>query len=136
MKTSEVIYIGQLRTECKHLRSGEKIITDAPVDNKGKGEAFSPTDLTATSLATCMITTMAIAAETHQIPMEGAKAEVLKIMASDPRRIAGIEVDIYMPPLDYSDKQKRILENAAKTCPVGRSLHPDLKEVLRIHWHT
>jgi putative redox protein len=69
MKTSEVIYIGQLRTECKHLRSGEKIITDAPVDNKGKGEAFSPTDLTATSLATCMITTMAIAAETHQIPM-------------------------------------------------------------------
>jgi putative redox protein len=136
MKTSEVIYIGQLRTECKHLRSGEKIITDAPVDNKGKGEAFSPTDLTATSLATCMITTMAIAAETHQIPMEGAKAEVLKIMASDPRRIDGIEVDIYMPPLDYSDKQKRILENAAKTCPVGRSLHPDLKEVLRIHWHT
>ncbi len=136
MKTSEVKYLGHLRTECTHLRSGDKILTDAPVDNKGKGEAFSPTDLTATSLASCMITTMAIAADTHNIPMEGAKAEVLKIMASDPRRIAGIEVDIYMPPLDYSDKQKRILENAAKTCPVGRSLHPDLKEVLRIHWHT
>lgn len=134
MKTAEVIYLGNLRTEATHLRSNQKMITDAPIDNQGKGEAFSPTDLTATSLATCILTTMAIAAKTHEITMEGAKAEVLKIMANDPRRIASIEVDIFMPKENYNDKQKTILERAAKTCPVVRSLHPDLKEVIRFHW--
>ncbi len=134
MKTAEVLYTGDLRTETKHLRSGQCFVTDAPVDNQGKGEAFSPTDLAATSLACCMITTMGIAAKTHGIAMEGARAEVLKIMANDPRRIASIEVDIYMPNKAFSHKEKVILEKAAHSCPVSRSLHPDLKEVLRIHW--
>ncbi|HRG67451.1 MAG: OsmC family protein [Saprospiraceae bacterium] len=134
MKTAEVIYTGDLRTQTTHIRSGQSFITDAPVDNQGKGEAFSPTDLAATSLACCMITTMGIAAKTHEIDMKGARAEVLKIMANDPRRIASIEVDIYMPDLPFSPKEKIILEKAANACPVKRSLHPDLKEVLRIHW--
>lgn len=134
MKTAEVIYTGDLRTQTTHIRSGQTFITDAPIDNQGKGEAFSPTDLAATSLACCMITTMGIAAKTHGINMNGARAEVLKIMASDPRRIGSIEVDIYMPDLAFSHKEKVILEKAANACPVNRSLHPDLKEVLRIHW--
>ena len=134
MKTSEVIYLGNLRTQATHLRSGEKIISDAPVDNKGKGEAFSPTDLTATSLASCMITTMAIAAMAHDIPMLEASAEVLKVMANDPRRIAAIEVDLYMPKIPYDNKQKSILEKTALTCPVSRSLHPDLEQIIRFHW--
>lgn len=134
MKTAEIIYLGNLRTEATHIRSGESIITDAPVDNKGKGEAFSPTDLTATSLGTCMITTMCISAQNHEFPFEQSSAEVLKIMANDPRRIDAIEVDLYLQDLDYSDKQKTILEKAALTCPVARSLHPDLKQIVRFHW--
>lgn len=134
MKTAEVIYLGNLRTEATHIRSGESIFTDAPVDNKGKGEAFSPTDLTATSLATCMITTMAIAAKSHEITLEEVSAEVLKIMANDPRRIEAIEIDLYLPNIDYTDKEKAILEKAALTCPVSRSLHPDLKQITRFHW--
>lgn len=135
MKTSEVTYLGNLRTESIHTRSGEKIISDAPVDNKGKGEAFSPTDLTSTSLASCMITTMAIAAMTHDIPIKNVKASVLKTMANDPRRIAAIEIDLYLSHFDYTDKQKSILEHSALTCPVSRSLHPDLKQIVRFHWH-
>jgi len=134
MKTAEVLYTGDLRTQTTHVRSGQTFITDAPVDNQGKGEAFSPTDLAATSLACCMITTMGIAAKTHGINMIGTRAEVLKIMASDPRRIASIEVDIYMPDLAFSNKEKVILEKAANACPVNRSLHPVLKKVLPFHW--
>ena len=134
MKTSEVIYLGNLRTESTHLKSGEKIITDAPVDNHGKGEAFSPTDLTSTSLANCMLTTMAIASDTHGINMEGARAEVLKIMASDPRRIIAIEIDLYMPYQRYSSKEKSILQHAATYCPVAKSLHPDINQLIRFHW--
>lgn len=134
MNTAEVIYLGNLRTECTHVRSGNKFITDAPVDNKGKGEAFSPTDLTATSLATCMLTTMAIAASTHEIVFEDASAKVLKIMANDPRRIVAIEIDIHFQQKNYTSKQKAILENAAITCPVSRSLHPDLQQIVRFHW--
>lgn len=134
MKTAEVVYLGNLRTECAHIRSGDKFFTDAPVDNKGRGEAFSPTDLTATSLATCMITTMAIAAGVHEIPFEEAAAEVLKIMTSDPRRIAAIEVDLYLTEETYTEKQIKILEKAALTCPVSLSLHPDIKQIVRFHW--
>lgn len=133
--TSKVIYTGDLRTEATHLKSGQKIITDAPVDNHGKGEAFSPTDLMSTSLAACMLTVMGIAANTHDINMDGAEAEVNKIMANEPRRVSGIEIKITMPAIHYTAKEKKILTNAAKTCPVGRSLHPDLKEVLEIIWH-
>lgn len=134
MKTSEVIYLGELRTESKHLKSGDLILTDAPIDNHGKGEAFSPTDLTCTSLANCMLTTMGIASLTHKFQIEGAKAEVLKIMANDPRRISSIEIDIYMPQTSYTNREKTILEHAAHTCPVARSLHPDLIQVTRFHW--
>jgi len=134
MKTATVKYLGNLRTEAQHLKSGNKIITDAPTDNHGKGEAFSPTDLASTALASCMITVMGIAAQTHDIDMEGTHAEMLKIMADNPRRIGRIEIDLYMPNKNYSSKQKTILEHAAKTCPVGRSLHPECEEVLRFHW--
>lgn len=134
MKTAEVVYLGDLRTEATHLRSGKKIYTVAPPDNQGKGDDFSPTDLASTSLASCMMTIMAIAANAHEINVEGMRAEVLKIMANDPRRIGSIEIDLFMPDRDYSSKEKAILEHAANACPVGRSLHPDLQEILRIHW--
>ncbi len=133
--TALIVYTGDLRTECTHLRSGSVIETDAPVDNKGKGERFSPTDLVATALASCMATTMGIAANNHEIEMEGAKFETEKIMAADPRRISEIKVNIIMPSgKDYNDKQKAILERAALTCPVYISLHPDLKKTVSFSW--
>ncbi len=132
--TAEIIYQGQLRTQATHIRSGNQIITDAPVDNQGKGEAFSPTDMVATGLASCVITIMGIKARDKGIDISGAKAKVTKVMASDPRRIAKIEINLYMPEGDYSDKDKIILEKAAHGCPVRRSLHPDLEEVLNIIW--
>lgn len=130
--TSKVTYLGDLRTECKHLLSGQKIITDAPPDNQGKGEAFSPTDLTATSLATCILTTMAIRAK--ELDITGARAEVTKIMASDPRRISRIEVKIKMPKNDFSDKDKKVLEAIARTCPVALSLSENIEQVIDFEW--
>jgi len=124
--TSRVIYSGGLRTEAVHEKSGNKIITDAPTDNHGKGEAFSPTDLMATSLATCMLTVMGIACEARNMNMDGAAAEVTKIMAANPRRVAEIHVKITMPAKGYTDEQKKILEHTAHTCPVAQSLHPNL----------
>ncbi len=132
--TATVTYTGQLRTEATHLRSGNKILTDAPVDNQGKGEAFSPTDLMATSLATCILTIMGIAARNHHIDMEGASATVNKIMAANPRRIARLEVTITMPEKQFSEKEKKILEKAAHHCPVSLSLHPDTEEVVHLIW--
>lgn len=132
--TSEVTYLGDLRTEAKHLKSGQTIYTDAPPDNQGKGEAFSPTDLAATSLATCMMTIMGIAARTHNIDIKSMRAEVQKIMADNPRRIDSIVVNIYMPGRHYTSKEKLILERAAHACPVSKSLSSELKEVLSIHW--
>jgi len=131
---SKVKYTGQLRTEATHLKSGNKIITDAPLDNQGKGEAFSPTDLTSTSLASCILTIMGIAARNHEIDMEGAEAEVNKIMAADPRRINRIEINIIMPAKAYSKKDKKILEAAAHHCPVALSLHDDTEEKLNFIW--
>lgn len=125
MVMSKVIYLGDLRTEATHLASGKKIITDAPVDNKGRGEAFSPTDLMSTSLATCMFTIMGIACNTHNMNMDGAQAEVTKIMASNPRRVSEVHIKITMPK-KYTDKEKAILENAAKTCPVALSINPNI----------
>jgi putative redox protein len=132
--TSTVTYTGQLRTEATHLQSGNKIITDAPVDNQGRGEAFSPTDLMATSLATCMLTIMGIAAHNHNINIDGATASVNKIMGSNPRRIVRIEITIDMPKLAYTKKEKKILETAAHGCPVRLSIHPELEEVLHFIW--
>lgn len=133
MATSKVIYNGSLRTTATHLKSGEEIITDAPVDNNGKGEAFSPTDLLATSLANCMLTVMGIASRTHAIKMDGTMAEVTKVMAEAPRRVSEIHIEFSFPD-SYSDKQKKILEHAALTCPVAQSLHPDIKMVVNFNW--
>lgn len=133
--TAQVIYKGDLRTEAKHLRSGTVIETDAPVDNKGKGERFSPTDLVATALATCIATTMGIGAGTHNINIDGLVCDVEKIMAADPRRIAEIKVTLTFPKDQrYDEKQKSLLKHIAETCPVARSLHPDLKQTLTFIW--
>lgn len=132
--TSEVIYQGKLRTSAVHLKSGNNIITDAPTDNHGKGEAFSPTDLVATALASCMVTVMGIAADKRDWNIDGTKAEITKTMASDPRRISQVDIVITMPQQDYSDEQKRLLEKVAKTCPVAKSLHPDLVQAVEFKW--
>lgn len=124
--TSRVTYMGDLRTECEHLQSGSKIITDAPVDNQGKGEAFSPTDTVATALASCMFTIIGIKARNLGIDIKGASAEVTKTMAADPRRISGIKVVVQFPG-SYEEKTQQIFERAAKTCPVLQSLHPDIE---------
>jgi putative redox protein len=130
MKTSRIIYKGKLRTEATHLLSGQSIITDAPLDNNGKGEAFSPTDLLATSLGNCMLTIMGIVAERNQINMDNASVDITKIMAAEPRRVSEIIVEIDMSSNVFSEKERQLLENAAKTCPVAKSLHPDLKQTV------
>lgn len=128
MANFEVLYTTGLRTEMTHLASGTKVLTDAPVDNNGKGEVFSPTDLVSASLSSCMLTIMGIAAREHGFSIDGAKASVTKTMASDPRRIAGITIVIEFPEISYSKKHKKIMEIISKTCPVALSLHPDLKQ--------
>lgn len=133
--TSKVTYTGDLRTVCVHLKSGSEIQTDAPTDNQGKGERFSPTDLVATALASCILTTLGIAAKTHHYNIDGAWCEVEKVMASEPRRIAGIKVRLHLPPdQSYTDKQKIIIANIANTCPVAISLHPDCIREIVFHW--
>jgi uncharacterized OsmC-like protein len=129
MKTSTIEYISGLRTKATHLRSGEYFITDAPLDNKGKGEAFSPTDTLATALGTCAVTIIGIAANEHGFNIDGTKIDVTKIMASNPRRVSEVIVEFNFPDVDYTDKQKKIIEKAAYSCPVYQSLHPDLKKV-------
>lgn len=136
MHTSEVEYQGNLRTSATHIRSGNSVITDAPVDNKGKGEAFSPTDMVATSLASCMMTIMGIAANEHNFNIDGAKAVVDKVMFANPRRIGEVHISISFPQgVEYSEKQKRILRKAADTCPVSQSLHPELKQIVTLNYH-
>ena len=133
--TSEIIYKGVLRTEAKHLQSSIIIETDAPTDNQGKGERFSPTDLLATSLGTCMITTMGIKARNMNVDLTDTKISVQKIMKSDPRRVAKVEVIFDFPSsLKIDDKQKQILENTAHTCPVAISIHPDLEVKTVFNW--
>ncbi len=128
MHTSQVEYNGQLRTTATHIRSGNTLITDAPVDNHGRGEAFSPTDLLATSLASCMISIMAIAAEGHQFELRRVTADVVKTMSPNPRKVSKVQVDLYFPEGNYSKKQQEILKRAALSCPVSLSLHPDLEQ--------
>jgi uncharacterized OsmC-like protein len=134
MSTSEVIYLGDLRTSAVHTLSGDRIITDAPPDNQGRGEAFSPTDLMSTSLASCLLTVTAIACRTHHIPFDNTRAEVTKIMASNPRRVAAIHVDVFLPEYSYTDKEKAIIEHSARTCPVALSLHPDIEQKIRFNY--
>ena len=126
---SKVVYKGDLRTEAIHLQSGNTIITDAPVDNEGKGKAFSPTDLVATALASCMLTIMGIIAKRDGIMIEGTTADVEKIMVSNPRRIGEIRLKINFPHL-ISGKDQVKLERAAHTCPVSGSIHNDLNEIV------
>ncbi|HUH29125.1 OsmC family protein [Gelidibacter sp.] len=131
--TSKVVYLGDLRTECTHLKSGNTFITDAPLDNNGKGLAFSPTDTVATGLASCMMTVMGIKARDMGVDMTGTTSEVTKIMASNPRRIAKIEVHMNLPFV-AEDKTKKILENTGRTCPVLYSLHPDIEKDITFKW--
>ena len=133
--TATVTYESNLRTTCLHLQSGSAIETDAPTDNKGKGERFSPTDLIATGLGACMITTMGIKAGTMQLSLDGAKVEVTKIMVSDPRRIGKIIAHVTMPAgINADEKTKEILERVARTCPVERSLHPEVALDIAFKW--
>lgn len=135
MATSSVKYLGELRAQAIHNQSGTVIQTDAPKDNHGKGEAFSPTDLVAAALATCIITTIAIkVAQDGLNSVVGCVSEVTKVMYSEPRRIGEIQIQITFPANNYSDKEKKIFENTAKVCPVAKSLHPDLKQVLEFIW--
>ncbi|RLD27701.1 MAG: OsmC family peroxiredoxin [Bacteroidetes bacterium] len=131
---SKVTYIGNLRTENTHLKSGDTYITDAPTDNNGKGEAFSPTDTVATGLANCMLTVMGIKARDLKLDMSGTTAEVTKIMASNPRRISKIEVVLKLP-FKADSKHRKILEYTAKTCPVLYSLHPDIEKDISFNWN-
>ncbi|MNK06359.1 OsmC-like protein [compost metagenome] len=128
MATSKITYTGDLRTTSVHVKSGIEIITDAPTDNQGKGEAFSPTDLLATSLGNCMLTIVGIAAKNHGFDIDGTTAEITKVMAENPRRVGEVHVALQFPANNYSDKEKAIIERSAKTCPVSLSLHPDIKQ--------
>lgn len=133
MATAAIRYVGQLRTNATHIQSNTTIITDAPTDNHGKGEAFSPTDLLATSLATCMLTTMGIAAKKENIPFESADAEMQKIMANNPRRVAEVVIAVKMPA-SLTPQQRSYLEEIGLNCPVARSLHPDVKQTITFEY--
>lgn len=136
MTTSTIKYSGNLRTEATHVRSGKEIITDAPVDNNGKGEAFSPTDLTATSLASCAMTIIGISAAKDDVDFTGSKVEMTKTMSADlPRRITKIELDFkFKTNTELSEAQQQKYQRVAYTCPVALSLHPDIEQVLNFEW--
>jgi uncharacterized OsmC-like protein len=132
--TATVTYDANLRTTCLHLQSGSSFETDAPSDNKGQGARFSPTDLIATGLGACLITTMGIKAESMDIKLDGAKVDVTKVMMSEPRRIGKIVIAVTMPKLDLDEQTKEILERVGRTCPVERSLHPDMELDISFTW--
>ena len=134
MITSRTQYLGELRTSNEHLRSGQTLITDAPVDNQGKGEAFSPTDLVATALSDCMMTIMGIKARDKGLDLCGTIIETTKIMANDPRRIGEIIVEFTFPKNQFSKKDQLILEAVTKSCPVALSLHPSIKQTVKFNW--
>jgi uncharacterized OsmC-like protein len=131
--TSKVTYLGDLRTSSIHLQSGSEIISDAPLDNHGKGEAFSPTDTVANALATCMFSIMGIKVRDMEVSLEGSTAEVTKIMQPSPRKIAQIDVVFNMQG-NADEKQREILQRVAMTCPVSLSLHPDIKQNVTFNW--
>jgi uncharacterized OsmC-like protein len=133
MATSKVTYLGDLRTSSIHLQSGSEIISDAPIDNNGKGEAFSPTDTVANGLASCMFTVMGIKAREMDVDFSGSTAEVTKVMAAEPRRISEIYV-VFTMNLEADEKTKTILERTAMTCPVFYSLHSDIEKIITFNW--
>lgn len=133
--TSRIVYNGELRTTATHLQSNTPIETDAPVDNQGKGERFSPTDLLATSLGSCMMTLMGIKARDMNIDLTGVTIDIQKHMKADPRRVGGVDVTFHFPAtLALDEKQKTILQNAALTCPVAKSIHPDIEQKVVFNW--
>jgi len=134
METTHTTYIGELRTEATHVRSGVKIITDAPPDNQGKGESFSPSDLLVTALGSCMLTIMGIASRTHSINIDGTKIKITKVMAANPRKVSEVHIVFDLPKNNYNEKEKGILEMAARTCPVALSIHPDIKQELTFNY--
>jgi len=137
MSTITTYYIDELRTEAQHNYSGTKIITDAPIDNQGKAESFSPTDLLAASLGSCMITIVGIAARTQGFEerLRGTKIEITKIMKSEPRRVGEIQVELTFPEgSNLNEKERKIIEHTSKTCPVALSLHPDLIQTWKFNW--
>jgi len=131
--TASLVYTGNLRCSVEHIQSGTIIETDAPTDNKGKGERFSPTDLLCVSLGTCMLTTMAIKAAEMQVELNGSKASITKHMLSDPRRVGKIEVSVTLPATG-TERDRKILEKAGDNCPVIRSIHPDIKLQINYDW--
>ena len=133
MVTSNITYVGELRTVCMHLQSGTEILTDAPTDNHGKGEAFSPTDLVATALGSCMVSIMGIKSKELEVDLKDSKVSITKIMQSEPRKIAKIKVVLDLSITTF-DKNKIILERAAMTCPVLLSLHPDIEKEVIFNW--
>lgn len=135
MATITTLYLGDLRTEITHVQSGNKVITDAPTDNNGKGEYISPTDMVAAALGSCMLTLMDLTAQRLGVDLKGTRVEIQKIMASAPRRIAEIKLDFYLP-YDYTDKEKLSIERAAATCPVGKSLHADINQDVTYHYNS
>ena len=132
--TAVITYKGDLRCECTHLQSGTIIETDAPTDNRGKGERFSPTDTVCVALGTCIITTMGIRANDMQIELKETQLEVTKHMLSEPRRIGKIEIVLNIPPVAIEEKDKKVLEMIGNNCPVAKSLHPDLEVNIRFNW--
>lgn len=134
MTTMKAKYLGGLRVECEHVQSGSRIITDAPIDNCGKGEAFSPTDLCATAWGACILTTMGIYAEQHGMDLTGAGMEIVKRMGTDPRRIVEIDIVVNMPACNFSEKEKKILERVAHTCPVHFSLNEQMIKTVKFNW--
>lgn len=133
--TSTVVYQGGFRTLCEHQRSGSVIETDAPVDNNGKGERFSPTDLVATALGSCVLTVMSMRAVEMDVDLKGVKIEVEKLMKADPRRISGINLTFHFPDaLVLNERQQTILQKVAETCPVSFSIHPDIELNINFNW--
>lgn len=134
MPTITGTYLGDLRVESTHVASGARLVTDAPVDNNGKGEGFSPTDLCATALASCAMTIIGIYGRNHGVDVTGTTIEISKTMSANPRRIGKIEIIFNMPDRDFSEKEKTMIERAAHTCPVHLSLHPDTEQVFTFKW--
>ncbi len=134
MATIKTVYLGDLRTDNEHLQSGNHITTDAPTDKQGKGEYFSPTDMLATALGSCIMTIMGIKARDNGIDIAGTEIEITKIMENNPRRVAEVVVEFTFPKKNYTEEEKRIVESVAGTSPVPLSLHPDLKQTIKFNW--
>ena len=134
MPTINTKYLGDLRTENTHVQSGNKVITDAPCDNQGKGEFFSPTDLLATALGSCILTIMGIKARDNNIDLKGTEMEITKIMASGPRRVSEVIMVFNFPKKDYSEEEKKLIESVAGTSPVPLSVHAGLKQTIQFNW--